>query len=63
MKKFKIGGILEYSVLAQSCMRQWKSPFESAERVISTALEAASPFLTTPMFTASASPRSASASI
>ena len=44
MKKFKIGGILEHSVLAQSCMRQWKSPFEGAERVISTALEAASPF-------------------
>lgn len=39
MKKFKIGGVLESSVLAQGCMRQWKSPFEDAERVISTALE------------------------
>lgn len=39
MKKFKIGGVLESSVLAQGCMRQCKVSLEEADRVIHTALD------------------------
>lgn len=39
MKKLKIGGVLESSVLAQGCMRQCKVSFQEADRVVHTALD------------------------
>ncbi|MEG1269596.1 MAG: aldo/keto reductase, partial [Oscillospiraceae bacterium] len=39
MKKFKIGGELESSILAQGCMRQCRVSLHEADKVIHTALE------------------------